>query len=209
MDSRKSSLNLPAGMESSLRLNTIPTHFPSIPKTPSPSKTTYSDRFIPLRSASRLQNFALVEKSSPVKEGGNEAYSRLLRTELFGADSVPCSPAGQGSPMSPSKNLFRFKTDHSAPNSPLSAVISGQDGGGSAEASMPPKVPRKIPKTAYKVPKTLLLLLRESSGLTKIHKRSLKIRRNLQRKRKSIAKNGFLIIIFRHIAGSGRSITSR
>ncbi|XP_038980976.1 protein FIZZY-RELATED 3 isoform X2 [Phoenix dactylifera] len=153
MDSRKSTLNLPAGMESSLRLNTIPTHFPSIPKTPSPSKTTYSDRFIPLRSASRLQNFALVEKSSPVKEGGNEAYSRLLRTELFGADSVPCSPAGQGSPMSPSKNLFRFKTDHSAPNSPLSAVISGQDGGGSAEASMPPKVPRKIPKTAYKVTK--------------------------------------------------------
>ncbi|KAG1337861.1 protein FIZZY-RELATED 3 [Cocos nucifera] len=151
MASRKSRLNLPAGMQSSLRLNTIPTHFPSIPKTTSPSKTTYSDRFIPLRSSSRLQNFALVEKSSPVKEGGNEAYSRLLRTELFGADSVPCSPAGQGSPMSPSKNLFRFKTDHSAPNSPLSAVITGQDGSGSAEVSMPPKVPRKVPKTAYKV----------------------------------------------------------
>lgn len=159
MDSRKSGLNLPAGMQSSLRLNTIPTHFPSIPKIPSPSKTTYSDRFIPLRSSSRLQNFALVEKSSPVKEGGNEAYSRLLRTELFGADSVPCSPAGQGSPMSPIKNLFRFKADHSAPNSPLSVVISGQDGAGSAEVSMPPKVPRKVPKTAYKVPKSLLFFL--------------------------------------------------
>lgn len=151
MDSKKSRLNLPAGMEASLRLDPAPSHFPVLPKTPSPSKTTYSDRFIPCRSSSRLQNFALIDTmSSPVKEGGNELYSRLLRTELFGSDSLPGSPAGQGSPISPSKNLFRYKMDHSAPSSPLS--VSGVDGGALGESNtMPPKVPRKIPKTAHKV----------------------------------------------------------
>lgn len=151
MDSSRSRLNLPAGMEASLHLDLIPTRFPAIPKTPSPSKTIYSDRFIPCRSSSRLQNFALVEKSSPVKEGGNEAYTRLLRAELFGPDSVPSSPGGQGSPISPNKNLFRFKTDHSASTSPFSGVASGQDGGILGEVTTPPKVPRKVPKTPHKV----------------------------------------------------------
>ncbi|MQL87323.1 hypothetical protein Taro_019865 [Colocasia esculenta] len=150
MDSKKTRLNLPVGMEMSLRLETPPPRsYSPAPATSSPSKTTYSDRFIPCRSSSRLQNFALVEKPSP-KEGGNEAYTRLLRAELFGPDAVPCSPSGQAaSPMSPNKNIFRFKTDHSAPSSPFPTV--GNEGGVLGEVLTPPKVPRKIPKTPHKV----------------------------------------------------------
>ncbi|OAY79079.1 Protein FIZZY-RELATED 3, partial [Ananas comosus] len=152
MDSRKPRLNLPAGMEASLRIDPVPNLFPAMPKTPSPSKTTYSDRFIPCRSSSRLQNFSLVERSSPAKEGGNDAYARLLRAELLGEGPAACSPSGgPGSPMSPSKNLFRFKTDHSAPTSPFAGLGSSQEGNVASEVSTPPKVPRKIPKTPHKV----------------------------------------------------------
>lgn len=153
---RKSGLNLPAGMaERSLRLETFSGSFRAISNLSSPSKTsTCSDRFIPCRSSSRLHTFGLIEKASPVKEGGNEAYSRLLKSELFGSDFGSFSPAGsqgQGSPMSPSKNMLRFKTDHSAPNSPYSPSIFGQDAGYSSEISTPPKPPRKVPKTPHKV----------------------------------------------------------
>ena len=150
---KKSGLNLPAGMaERSLRLESSSGSFRAISSLSSPSKTsTCSDRFIPCRSSSRLHTFGLIEKGSPVKEGANEAYSRLLKSELFGSDFGSFSPAGsqgQGSPMSPSKNMLRFKTEHSTPNSPS---IFGQDAGYSSETSTPPKPPRKVPKTPHKV----------------------------------------------------------
>ncbi|ESR48795.1 hypothetical protein CICLE_v10031523mg [Citrus x clementina] len=153
---RKTGLNLPAGMnETSLRLETFSGSFRALSNLSSPSSrsSTCSDRFIPCRSSSRLHTFELIEKGSPVKEGGNEAYNRLLKSELFGADFGSfSSPAGQGSPMSPSKNMLRFKTDHSSgPNSPYSPSILGHDNGFSSEASTPPKLPRKVPKTPHKV----------------------------------------------------------
>lgn len=151
---RKSGINLPSGMsETSLRLDTFSgSSFRAISNLTSPSKSSsISDRFIPCRSSSRLHTFGLVEKGSPVKEGGNEAYSRLLKAELFGSDFGSLSPAGQGSPMSPSKNMLRFKTESSGPNSPYSPSILRQDSGFSSEASTPPKPPRKVPKTPHKV----------------------------------------------------------
>ncbi|KAK8671762.1 hypothetical protein V6N13_038348 [Hibiscus sabdariffa] len=167
---RKSGLNLPAGMnETSLRLETSAasasspsSSFRSIsissPRmissltSPSSSKSSIcSDRFIPCRSSSRLHLFGLMDKESPAKEGGNEAYSRILRSELFGPDFGSFSPAGQGSPMSPNRNLLRFKAEHSAPSSPYSPSLLGQDSGFSTEASTPPKPPRKVPKTPHKV----------------------------------------------------------
>ncbi|KAF8022080.1 hypothetical protein BT93_G2275 [Corymbia citriodora subsp. variegata] len=151
---RKSGINLPSGMsETSLRLDGFPgSSFRAISNLTSPSKSSsISDRFIPCRSSSRLHTFGLVEKGSPVKEGGNEAYSRLLKAELFGSDFGSLSPAGQGSPMSPSKNMLRFKTESSGPNSPYSPSILRQDSGFSSEASTPPKPPRKVPKTPHKV----------------------------------------------------------
>ncbi|XP_019151183.1 PREDICTED: protein FIZZY-RELATED 3 [Ipomoea nil] len=174
---RKSGINLPSTMnETSLRLDTfstprgsslrsktnLPSPMSMSPRTlsnlsssPSSKSANCSDRFIPCRSSSRLHAFGLVEKASPGKEGGggNEAYIRLLRSELFGADFGSfSSPAGNtGSPLSPSRNMLRFKTEHSGPNSPYSPSILGMDNGLSGEVSTPPKPPRKVPKTPHKV----------------------------------------------------------
>ncbi|CAH1429105.1 unnamed protein product [Lactuca virosa] len=181
---RKSGINLPAGMsETSLRLNTgagSPSPLIRALSSPSPrimsprtisnltsspsskSAGACSDRFIPCRSSSRLHTFGLLDKPSPVKEGGganNEAYTRLLRCELFGPDFGFSSPAGgtkgsgsYSSPASsPSKNMLRFKTDSSGQNSPYSGSILGQDNGSSSESATPPKPPRKVPKTPHKV----------------------------------------------------------
>lgn len=178
---RKSGINLPSTMsESSLRLQNFN---PSSPSTPirnassflasprtmsprtisnlsSPSKSgTCSDRFIPCRSSSRLHTFGLNDKASPLKEGGNEAYARLLRTELFGSDFGCSSPfagnakgSGGGSPMSPgSNNMLRFRTDNTGSNSPYSSSILGQDSGFSSESTTPSKPLRKVPKTPHKV----------------------------------------------------------
>ncbi|XP_027160828.1 protein FIZZY-RELATED 3 [Coffea eugenioides] len=171
---RKSGINLPATMsETSLRLeafspasparsvSNLPSPMTMSPRTisnlssPSSKSTSCSDRFIPCRSSSRLHTFGLIEKASPVKDGGgggNEAYSRLLKSELFGTDfGCFSSPAGKGSPLSPNKNMLRFKTEVSGPNSPYSPSVLGQDSGLSAEVSTPPKPPRKVPKTPHKV----------------------------------------------------------
>ncbi|KAF8118103.1 hypothetical protein N665_0006s0103 [Sinapis alba] len=161
----KTGLNLPAGMnQTSLRLETFSSSFRGISTLSSPSKSTCSDRFIPCRSSSRLHAFDLQDKepTTPVKEGGNEAYSRLLKSELFGSDFVSpsVSPAGGGkgsavsSPMSPcTTNMLRFKTDrsNSSPCSPFSPSILGNDNGFASDSSPPPKPPRKVPKTPHKV----------------------------------------------------------
>lgn len=175
---RKSGLNLPAGMSSitSLRLETLstppssasPRAISNLSSSSSPSKTSScSDRFIPCRSSSRLHTFGLIDKPSPVKEGSNEAYSRLLKCELFGSDfASPSSPAGCGggpaSPMmSPSKNMLRFKTDQSGPSSPFSSnspSIFGPHSGFSNDSATPPKPPRKVPKTPHKVTSSIFFL---------------------------------------------------
>ncbi|KAL2558138.1 Protein FIZZY-RELATED 3 [Forsythia ovata] len=180
---RKSGINLPASMsETSLRLDNFsssprrgpssfnlssplksmsPRTISNLSSSPSPSKSVAvcSDRFIPCRSSSRLHTFGLIEKSSPVKEGGgggSEAYTRLLKSELFGTDfgfsDFSAGNVKGGSPMSPSRNMLRFKTEHSpGPNSPFSPSILGQDSGLAGEVSTPPKPPRKVPKTPHKV----------------------------------------------------------
>ncbi|XP_042508192.1 protein FIZZY-RELATED 1-like [Macadamia integrifolia] len=70
---------------------------------PSPSRTIYSDRFIPSRSAS---NFALFDispssnSSSEGREDGSGTYATLLRTVLFGPD------LGVVSPITPEKSAY-------------------------------------------------------------------------------------------------------
>ncbi|CAL0317675.1 unnamed protein product [Lupinus luteus] len=182
-DAKKCGLKLPATMSgTSLRLDTFSCSSPlSISNLSSPSKTnlsspsstsksssTCSDRFIPCRSSSRLYAFALLDKPSPVKDnnglgGGNsinnEAYSRLLKAELFGSDFASPSPShaghGSGSPsiMSPSKNILRFKTDSCGPTSPFSSpsTLGGHRNDLSSDTSTPPKPPRKVPKTPHKI----------------------------------------------------------
>ncbi|KAF5192185.1 Fizzy-related like [Thalictrum thalictroides] len=149
-DRRKSGINRPSGMtETTLQLDTFSIRS-SLPSLSSPSsKSKCGDRFIPCRSTSRLHTFDLIEKgTSPIKEND---YCRLLKAEMFGADFACVSPAGQGSPMSPSTNMFRFKTDVSTPSSPYSPSVFSHDMGISGEASTPPKPPRKVPKTPHKV----------------------------------------------------------
>nr|AAQ72359.1 B-type cell cycle switch protein ccs52B [Medicago truncatula] len=150
----------------SLRLETLstppssasPRAISNLSSTPSPSKSSKcSDRFIPCRSSSRLHTFGLIDNQSPVKEGSNEAYNRLLKSELFGPDfaSPSSSPAGcgVGSPLvSPSKNMLMFKTESCGPSSPFSLPsIFGRNDGFCNEGSTPPKPPRKVPKTPHKV----------------------------------------------------------
>lgn len=147
---------------------------------PSPSRTSYSDRFIPSRSGSNLSSFALQDRSPSSsayasngdgglggREDGAAAYSMLLRTELFGAEMGPLSPSTpekamvvasrelmKSSPLSPSKNMFRFKTaagSNQKPESPYSLSPVGIDGALSGTITSPRKAPRKIPRSPYKV----------------------------------------------------------
>ncbi|KAJ1287275.1 hypothetical protein BS78_03G418900 [Paspalum vaginatum] len=150
----KPRLNVPPSMAPALRLDPVVSapspsrRLAEAPKTPSPSKTTtYSDRFIPCRSSSRLQNFALIDSPrSPSKD--DTPYSRLLRAELFGPDS----PTAASDASSPNTNLFRFKKDHAAPASPFAAAPARHDcTAGAGEAASPQKPPRKVPKTPHKV----------------------------------------------------------
>ncbi|KAG6429604.1 hypothetical protein SASPL_107656 [Salvia splendens] len=146
---RNRGLNLPASMsETSLLLKTLSSV--SLIKLASPLKSI---------SSSRLHTFGLIKKASPVKEGGgaSDAYNRLLKTELFGTDFGSGDfgsggVRGGGSPISPSKNMLRFKTEQhsSGHNLPFSPSILGQDSVSSGEAATPPKPPRKVPKTPHK-----------------------------------------------------------
>ncbi|KAB2596144.1 protein FIZZY-RELATED 3-like [Pyrus ussuriensis x Pyrus communis] len=83
--------------------------------------------------------------------GMSETLLRLDSVPLFGSDFGSFSPAGgAASPMSPSKNMLRFKTENSGPNSPYSPSLLRNDSGFSSETT-PPKPPRKVPKTPHKV----------------------------------------------------------
>lgn len=149
----------------------------------SPNRTSYSDRFIPSRSGSNLSGFELIDKSpaglnfpqiNDSREDAAAAYSMLLRTELFGMDSGPLSPATpermnsliprdprQG-PLSP-RNLLRFKNDrqsgaHVKPESPFSLSPVGLDGALAGSITSPRKTPRKIARSPYKVSISSLVL---------------------------------------------------
>ncbi|ESW30440.1 hypothetical protein PHAVU_002G153000 [Phaseolus vulgaris] len=109
----------------------------------SPSKTIYSDRFIPSRSAS---NFALFNLSPSTEDGCScSPYGSALRSALFG----PSTPDKFESP-----NIFRFKSEtrqsmHSLSHTPFTshdALLPGYD-----YNHKPLKRPRKIPPSSFKV----------------------------------------------------------
>ncbi|KAJ4956183.1 hypothetical protein NE237_012966 [Protea cynaroides] len=129
---------------------------------PSPSKTIYSDRFIPSRSAS---NFALFDispssnSSSEGREDGSGTYATLLKTVLFGPDSGVVSPItpekqagfkGRHSPLTPpNRNIFRYKTETRLSLYSLSPF--GFDDTLPGVIPSPAKTPRKVPRSPYKV----------------------------------------------------------
>nr|POF06811.1 deoxyuridine 5'-triphosphate nucleotidohydrolase [Quercus suber] len=86
-------------------------------------------------------------------EGGFGSTGSGAQMNIIKLKHGPCAYtiAGPGSPMSPSKNMLRFKTESLGPNSPYSPLILGYDNGFSSETSTPPKPPCKVPKTPHKV----------------------------------------------------------
>ncbi|PON64057.1 Guanine nucleotide-binding protein, beta subunit [Trema orientale] len=122
----------------------------------SPSRTIYSDRFIPSRSGS---NFALFDISPPAsspaegREDHSSAYATLLRTALFGPEAgvvAPVTPEKRSLPMSPpSRNIFRYKTETRRSMQSLSPF--GFDDAVPGVSHSPVKTPRKVPRSPYKV----------------------------------------------------------
>ncbi|CAA7403785.1 unnamed protein product [Spirodela intermedia] len=138
------------------------------PPRPSPSTSTSSPHHSPAAAG---------EGRGGGREDVSGAYSALLRSVLFGPDhggivppatpdramagrvSVLASPpsgsagdssssASSSSPMSPfGRNIFRFKTEVRR----VSLFPDGQDGGLSGAIASPPKAPRKVPRSPYKV----------------------------------------------------------
>ncbi|KAG5061456.1 hypothetical protein GYH30_002319 [Glycine max] len=111
----------------------------------SPSKTIYSDRFIPSRSGSNFDLFNLPSPSSSEDSCSCSPYSTALRRALFGPDT----PDKFESP-----NIFRYKTEtrksmYSLSPTPFTSqddLLPGYDNN-----HKPPKRPRKIPPSSFKV----------------------------------------------------------
>eukprot|EP00468_Gymnochlora_sp_CCMP2014_P002508 CAMPEP_0167759860 /NCGR_PEP_ID=MMETSP0110_2-20121227/11257_1 /TAXON_ID=629695 /ORGANISM="Gymnochlora sp., Strain CCMP2014" /LENGTH=490 /DNA_ID=CAMNT_0007646291 /DNA_START=75 /DNA_END=1547 /DNA_ORIENTATION=- len=121
----------------------------------SPSNASlYSDRFIPSRSGSNLENaFEVVESKTrksqhPDPQGIN--YSALLRQEILGTGGSSENEASQKQKAGKMRT-FRFKTPKKAskPANPysLSPVCSSSQG----LLYTPKKTPRKISKSPFKV----------------------------------------------------------
>lgn len=112
----------------------------------SPSRSIYSDRFIPSRSGS---NFALFDLApSPSKDGkedGAGSYATLLRAAMFG----PETPEKRDiTGFSSSRNIFRFKTETNRSLNSFSPFGSDEAPGVSHS---PIKSPRKVSRSPYKV----------------------------------------------------------
>ncbi|CAH8315365.1 unnamed protein product [Eruca vesicaria subsp. sativa] len=114
-------------------------------QSPSPSRSIYSDRFIPSRSGS---NFALFDLApSPSKEdGGAGSYATLLRAAMFG----PETPEKRDiTGFSTSRNIFRFKTETNRCLNSFSPFVC--DDGGPGVSHAPIKASRKVSRSPYKV----------------------------------------------------------
>ncbi|XWS49004.1 hypothetical protein CRYUN_Cryun13aG0126200 [Craigia yunnanensis] len=147
-------LNLPSRMsDSSLHLENLPSRTMHINRMINskynrfPSRTIYSDRFVPSRSGS---NFALFDISnSPTstegKEDGSGTYNSLLRAALFGPDT----PDKDSSGLPACRNIFRYKTETKRSLHSLSPF--GLDESVPGISHSPVKAPRKVPRSPYKV----------------------------------------------------------
>lgn len=111
-------------------------------QSPSPSRSIYSDRFIPSRSGS---NYALFDLAKDGKEDGAGSYATLLRAAMFG----PETPEKRDiTGFSTSPNIFRFKTETNRRLDSFSPFVS-DDGSGVSQS--PIKALRKVSRSPYKV----------------------------------------------------------
>ncbi|XP_073042959.1 LOW QUALITY PROTEIN: B-type cell cycle switch protein ccs52A [Primulina eburnea] len=138
---------------------------------PSFSRTIYSDRFIPSRSASNFALFNLPNSNADASSDySNSAYTTLLKSALFGPE---CAGGANGlQPSTPEKsfhtgrfganndgnlwrisppncNIFKYKTETRKSFHSLSPF--GFDDQLPGVSHRPIKVPRKVPRSPYKV----------------------------------------------------------
>ncbi|CAH8391965.1 unnamed protein product [Eruca vesicaria subsp. sativa] len=122
-------------------------HLINAKNSPSPSRSIYSDRFIPSRSGS---NYALFDLAKDAKEDGAAAssgsYATLLRAAMFG----PETPEKRDiTGFSTSRNIFRFKTETNRCLDSFSPFVSDENGPGVSHS--PIKALRKVSRSPYKV----------------------------------------------------------
>ncbi|TXG51015.1 hypothetical protein EZV62_023539 [Acer yangbiense] len=120
----------------------------------SPSRTIYSDRFIPSRSSSNFDLFNISQPSpnspAPVdnhKDDNSGTYNALLRAALFGPDTP--DKKDLSSPPS-ARNIFRFKSETRRSLHSLSPFGFDNDVTSGVSQS-PVKAPRKVPRSPYKI----------------------------------------------------------
>lgn len=142
-------------------------------RSPRSNKVAYSDRFIPSRAASARLDYSVLEREAAAsqtpkrateKEDNTGAYNFLLRSELLGCPG-PSSPekatsttAPQGSPTKSPRKLFRYIAgDAENPiaglptRSPYARGPIGDDSMAAAALPSASRLPRKIPRTPFKV----------------------------------------------------------
>ena len=115
-----------------------------------PSRTIYSDWFIPNRSGSNFALFDLVSlKASSTAEGREDtssAYATLLRAALFsletsGEVAFPTTPNKRSTP---NRNIFRYKSE--TRHSMHSLLPFGFDEAVHGVNHSPVKAPQKVPR---------------------------------------------------------------
>lgn len=132
------------------------------PSPKSAGNDRYSDRLIPNRNSSNLENgYGLLEDANigrpngvpDLRENGVNAYNHLLRTEVLGmrgSFSPGGSMEGFGKRPFESNNLFRFQpSERFGPNDPF--TLSPVAFRNSDLLNAPRKIPRKISKVPFKV----------------------------------------------------------
>ncbi|KAL2547480.1 Protein FIZZY-RELATED 2 [Forsythia ovata] len=88
------------------------------PHNPSPSRTIYSDRFIPSRSSSNFALFNITNNpSSTSSDDSTSAYNALLKAALFGPEF-----GGTFSPLTPEKSALYGKIGGSSNNGVLQST---------------------------------------------------------------------------------------
>ncbi|KAJ4712922.1 FIZZY-related 2 [Melia azedarach] len=120
----------------------------------SPSRTIYSDRFIPSRSSSNFDLFNISQpspNSSPAvdshKDDNSGTYTALLRAALFGPET-PDKKDVSGPPSG--RNIFRYKSETRRSLYSLSP-FGFDDDVASGVTHSPVKAPRKVPRSPYKI----------------------------------------------------------
>ncbi|CAM8901113.1 unnamed protein product [Rhodiola kirilowii] len=121
----------------------------------SPSRTIYSDRFIPCRSGSNLALFDLspAKKSTGSDDSAPSVYTTLLKTALFGPDSgvlPPVTPDKLAAATQPNRNIFRYKSETKQSMHSLSLFGFDDDVLPGISQSCA-KTSRKVAKSPYKV----------------------------------------------------------